>query len=129
MQLNVTMTGKEQLLKNMQSLGTKGPRLMGKALFNEGHRIMTEAKKITPVDFGKLVGSGNVMKESVTPTGASVTLGFGGAAAPYAIFVHENLRARHTAPTTAKYLETPLMAAASGMAERLNADLQKELKP
>ena len=85
MKLEFTISGKEQLLKNMQSLGVKGPKLMGKALWNEGNRIMTEAKKITPVEFGALKDSGHVDKATVTQTGAEVVMGFGGSGAPYAI--------------------------------------------
>lgn len=131
MKLEFTISGKEQLLKNMQSLGVKGPKLMGKALWNEGNRIMIEAKKITPYDLGHLRDSGKVRREVVTVTGASVELGFGGTAAPYAIYVHERGpdTPRHKAPTQWKYLETPFLAAANGMDARLGADLQKELKP
>lgn len=98
---------------------------------------MTAAKRITPVATPELSGysggalraSGHVKLPEVEPGGITVELGFGGAAAPYAVYVHEippppqkspkGRSARHNPPTQWKYLETPLKAAVAGMLGRL----------
>lgn len=158
MKLEFTISGKEQLMKTMQSLGAKGPKIMGKALWKEGMRILPIAKGLVPIDKSALINSGHVTEPLVTPTGAEVTIGFGGSSVKYAAAVHEGSRphfppvgplkewaVRHGMPESAgyaiavkisregtqpiKYLERPLLEAVGGMADRLNADLQKELKP
>ena len=51
-------------------------------------------------------------------------IGFGGAAAPYAIYVHENVSARHAPPTQAKFLEQPVMEARATFGEALAAQMK-----
>ena len=60
----------------------------------------------------------------ISATGASVTLGYGGSAAPYALYVHEITTNRHEPPTQAKFLEQPVLEAQSGLAKRLGLALK-----
>jgi hypothetical protein len=59
-------------------------------------KIMADSKDLVPVDTGTLRSSGVVLPAAITGTTVSVTLGYGGAAAPYARMVHENPRAGKT---------------------------------
>jgi hypothetical protein len=94
------------------------------ALFREGERIMTKCKQVyVPVDFGTLRSTGRVQPPVVSGTTITVTLGFGGPAAPYALIVHENLEAYHRPPTQAKYLEVAINEAVAGMDARLAGDI------
>src|SRR5688572_31807256 len=52
-------------------------------------RVMAVAKERTPVDYGTLKASGLVEPPAITPGNISVTLGFGGGAAHYAIYRSE----------------------------------------
>jgi hypothetical protein len=70
--------------------------LLAAGLFVEG-----EAKALAPVDTGALKNSGYTRK---APGPLAVEVGF---SAAYAIFVHENLEARHHVGQ-AKFLQTPL---------------------
>lgn len=62
--------------------------------------VLADAKRRTPVRTGALRNSGSITK--VDESGFQVA--FGGPAAPYAVFVHEDLKARHRVGE-AKFLE------------------------
>ena len=87
---------------------------------------MGESKRIVPVAFGVLRASGHVQLPVIVGRRVTVTLGYGGAAAPYAVFVHER-QARHTPPTQWKYLEKPFNEALVGMARRLADDVRPDV--
>lgn len=77
--------------------------------------VMTASKRdYVPVDTGALRASGFVEQAVQLPTGAYISFGFGGPAAPYAAIVHEDLAAHHPVGS-AKYLEIPLRAHVQGM--------------
>jgi len=99
------------------------PTLAG-ALYEEATDIMAKAIPITPIEFGPLRASGRVEPPEVSGTSVSVTLGFGGAAAPYAVYVHERMDLSHKPPTQAKFLEQPVLEAQSGFGARLGARME-----
>src|SRR5687767_12710288 len=95
---SVTIKGLPQTVKALKKLGAKGPKALGGALFREGEGIMGDSKeKFVPVVSGNLKSSGHVQLPKITSDGASVELGFGGAAAIYALQVHENPNTGKTA--------------------------------
>lgn len=66
-----------------------------RALVEAGHKVMRESLKIVPVDYGILKASWFVRDEGGVEDGKIiVTAGY---SAKYAVFVHENLDARHGA--------------------------------
>jgi hypothetical protein len=81
----------------------KGPA--ASALRSVGEVWMTEAKKRTPVDTGVLRSTGHVQGPMEDGDTFTVRLVFGGPAAPYAVEVHENLRASHKVGQS-KFLES-----------------------
>lgn len=107
--LSMTLTGGPALRQTLEALGREAPVVMGEAMFEDAEATMTEIKEvpIVPVDTGVLRASGYVVPPEVTPVEAVVTLGFGGAAAAYAIVQHERLDYRHPVGQ-AKYLEAPV---------------------
>lgn len=94
------------------------------ALRAEAEIEMTEAKRRCPVDTGALRASG-VVTEELRGTDAIVRLAFGGAAASYALFVHENLQALHRVGE-AKFLERPLLEAVPYLADRVAARIARD---
>ena len=101
---------------------------VARGLFKEGEGIMTISKQAyVPVDTGTLRASGFVDRPIRRGTKILVMLGYGGPAAPYAIFVHEDMDAFHVVGQ-AKYLEVPFRRARRGMAKRLARDARKQLK-
>jgi hypothetical protein len=77
---------------------------LASGLYQLGEEVMADARPRTPVEFGHLRQSGHVELPAWSGSEVSVTVGFGGPAAPYAIYVHENLEAHHEVGQ-AKYLE------------------------
>ena len=126
------MSGVPKVMKALKSLGDKGPKAMGGALFREGESIMGDSKeKFVPVITGNLRSSGHVDKPKITTKGASVEFGFGGPAAPYALAVHENPNTGKTAEGSRvgewKYLETPYKQHLKDMDERVAKDMRAQL--
>src|ERR1700744_6628773 len=76
-------------------------------LASAGAFLLSESKKIVPVDIGNLKASGYVRMEGKDTTKAKCLIGY---TAAYAIFVHENLDALHGAAGRA--VESTELAAA-----------------
>lgn len=96
--------GLQELRRSMMAKGAQG-------LYEGGQVIMTDAKRRVPVDLGNLKGSGYVTAPTPNEGGMHVEVGFGGPAASYAIYVHEDLSAHHPVGE-AKYLENAVEAQA-----------------
>jgi hypothetical protein len=104
----VKIEGVEKLISQLRALNQDIPGAVGRGLYRGGQKVMAiSQERYVPVDTGALRSSGHVTEPAASPSGVSITLGYGGPAAGYAIFVHENLNAKHTTGQ-AKYLETPL---------------------
>ena len=120
------IVGADQLQRTLRALAGAAPGIAAGALYREAERIMTAAKRLTPVLSGSLKSSGQVVPPAMRGTAVSVTMGFGNAAVNYAVHVHENLQARHL-NGQAKFLEQPLNEARSGMDARLAEDVRREI--
>lgn len=136
--VTVTWTGIKELETRLREASAeKATRALSVALYREALRIFAESQRITPVDTGALRGSGVVTEPRVTGTTVEVVIGYGGPAAPYAVYVHEippppntstgGRSATHNPPTQWKYLEDPFNAAAEGISERLKLDVETVL--
>lgn len=123
--MRVRFTGMQAVIANLNALAAKVPRVVEAALREEAEIEMTEAKKRTPVDLGALRSSGTVTTKRV---GARMTaqLAFGGAAAPYAVYVHEDLDAYHPVGE-AKFLESTVKESAPHMPARVAANVGRRL--
>ena len=117
---NVTLhiQGLEGVQRGLQELGRRLGDRVGPALRAEAEIEMTEAKRRTPVLTGVLKGSGHVTGPHKSWRDTWVTLSFGGPAAGYAIYVHENVSAWHR-NGQAKFLESVLMESARYFATRV----------
>lgn len=132
MSLTLTITGTEALRDALAKLGPKAQEASAAALYQEAEAIMADSKEnYVPVDTGALRDSGNVLKPEIVGTVISVTMSYGtGPSAEYAVPIHEDLTIHHPmhrrpgggiydCTGEAKYLERPLLAAASDLASRL----------
>ena len=119
------------LAKALNEIPSNMPELLDKALYEEANVIFNESQKIVPVDTGALRASGMVHAPKKEHNRTSVRVTYGGPAASYALYVHENLYARHASPTQAKYLETPLYRQVpviiKNLAIRITHMMRKEL--
>ena len=138
----VKLAGTKKLQAILRRGGKAAPAILGAALFRfaEEHVAGPAKKTYVPVVTGALRSSIHTKLPMVTPRGASVTVGAGGAAAPYAARVHENPRAGKTGGVSPsgspyrrwsrvgqwKYLETPAMLAAQNTGP-LIADVRRHI--
>jgi Bacteriophage HK97-gp10, putative tail-component len=125
--ISVEVKGLDKVIANLQATGPEITQALAAALFMEAEATMAESKLEVPVDTGALRASGTVKMPVINPDSVTVEMGYGGAAAPYAVFVHEDLT-KHHPNGNAKFLEGPANRRASGMAERVGKKLQERLR-
>jgi hypothetical protein len=117
--MSVEFVGEEKLYAAIDRLNAVMPDRLAQELYREAEEMMTLSKeKYVPVDQGILRSSGFVQQPDIQGSTASVLMGFGGPAAAYALIQHENMNYQHTTGQ-AKYLITPVMERANGMAGRM----------
>lgn len=126
--MKIELKGQEEVARAIRLLGKKAPKAIGAALWNEARSIINASQKIVPFKEGILSESGTYKRPEYTDDGASVTLGYGGAASDYAAVQHEELSYYHRPPTQAKFLEKPFVEAADDMGLRIAQDLWSKLK-
>lgn len=130
--MNATL---EEMLK-------RAPQAIAQALYQQAHEIIADSvTNYVPRDTGNLANSGKVELPVTEGNQISVTFGFGGPAAPYAIVVHENPRSGKTEGRSPqgkaynhwarrgewKYLETPLKARAPQVADELRNAINESI--
>ena len=137
----ITLDGAEEVKKALKDLGARAAPAMGEALYSEGNELLYDSAALVPVDTGNLASSAYLTPPAVGGDGAFVTVGYGGAAAPYAVVVHENPRSGQTGGLSPsgkkyahwaatgqwKYLETPFKARTAGFASRIAESLRNFL--
>lgn len=117
------------LRKRLSAVKEAAPKIVAKALFAEASIVLGESQtEYVPVDTGVLKNSGFVAEPKITSSGVEVELGYGGAAAAYAVVQHERLDYRHTVGQ-AKFLEIPVLAwgdrAERTLGDRIGRELEK----
>lgn len=100
------MRGASEMVKVIKEIAAKFPDRVGAAIYKRGQIVMTASKRICPVarDGGTLRGSGMVAKPVRKGSNISVELSYGGAAADYAIAVHETI-SEHDPPSWQRMYE------------------------
>lgn len=136
----VTFTGSDRLAANLHKLAALAPAAIAQGLTEHAEDVMRVSKtEYVPVDLGTLRQSGTVLPPEITGETVTVTLGYGGPAAPYAVAVHENPRSGHTGGRSPsgrpykhwarvggwKYLETPFEQLAPRLVPRVEATIQR----
>jgi HK97 gp10 family phage protein len=120
------MKGVREMIANMERLARDTRRAKQRALTKFANIEMTEMKKRTPVATGTLRDSGIVDPPTWNGDTVTVTLGFGGAAEQYAIYVHEDLEAFHPVGQ-AKFVESVLNESERYFESRIRDDIKSEL--
>jgi len=115
---SVRLVGAERLTKLAQRDKGLTP-VIQRAVHAEATTVLNEAKRIVPVETGNLRGSGRVEAPQTLGPRTTVEITFGGAAAPYALYVHEippnsggrwGTGNKHKDGKTFKFLEIPATA-------------------
>lgn len=117
--MSFTVSSMRQVKKAVEQLGKKYEKKLAKALYIAGLFIQAESQKIVPVDTGFLRASAftRIKKDNF---GYVCEVGY---RAHYAIYVHENLNAKHASGSSAKFLEIPFNEKADKVIEIIVAVL------
>lgn len=116
--MRIKISGVDNVRRSLRRKAETGQSSLEAALYREGEEIMAKSKRITPVDTGNLRATGHVRPPERTGTLVFVRLGFGGPAAPYAVYVHEGTHLNFTVGQ-AKFLEEPIRRARRGFTKRI----------
>lgn len=123
--MSVKIKNLDRLNKRLEVYAERVEQTVKAHCYREGEGIMAVAKStFTPVDTGALRATGHVSLPQSDGRSVTVQLGFGGPAAPYAFYVHENLEAHHPIGS-AKYLEIPFRQSMQGFSRRLGQAVRK----
>lgn len=116
------LTGADAVRKKLQRAKVAIPNEVARALYFETEIDAKEVKRRTPVDEGELRGSVHVSGPYIVYLrGRRVIytrISAGGPAAPYAIYVHEDLDAFHKVGQ-AKFMESVILESRPYMAARV----------
>jgi hypothetical protein len=129
---NVTMTVEwldpMRVGEKLATMPSRVALAAARATYQRAGLVLTEAEKIVPVDIGILKDSGYVEKPVVKATSVYVTIGFGGAAADYALKQHEDMELNHPGGGQAKYLSTPALAAQGDLEKDIAKEVEIEMR-
>jgi len=118
-------------LKNLGNFNNGLDSIVQEAMFAEATVVLNESKKIVPYRTRALQTSGKVEKPVAKGGTYSVEVTYGGAAAPYAVYVHE-IPKNYNHGRQWKYLETPALAHADKFSrkvkERIAAHILRRTK-
>lgn len=106
--VTIQVHGLKELEARLAQLPDAARHALAAGLYQHAHRVMARSAEEVPVETGALRSTGHVEEPAISGDRVSLTLGYGGPAAPYALYVHENLQAHHHVGR-AKYLEGPAM--------------------
>lgn len=118
MALRFRLDGHIAMLKRVKILRDGTPKEFVRAAHEEFKIEAKEIRKRTPVDRGDLVSTIEAPLPEIKGNTIYATIQAGGAVAPYAIYVHEDLEAFHSVGE-AKFIERPLNESGPHMPERI----------
>lgn len=91
MAIKVEIEGGKELAKAFKQAEKRAMAALTQALVLEAEGVMRASKREVPVDMGILRSSGFVNRPKVRGRGVEITLGYGGAAKDYALYIHEGI--------------------------------------
>lgn len=127
MRASFKLVGADAVRQRLERLASLAPDAIGRAMRQEIEIEATEAKLRTPVDTGTLRGTVHAFGPERRWRTIQVGIAAGGPAAPYALYVHEDLEAFHKVGQ-AKYIESVLNEAAPHLPARILRRVESELK-
>lgn len=102
------ITGLKEVLDNLKSIGENAKKVLSQAVYESALEVERFSRDMTPYDTGVLEGSHITGKPEFTADDVLCAITVGGPAAPYAVYVHENLDAFHKYGQ-AKFLELAVL--------------------
>jgi len=107
--VSINLDGTSRLLRKLAVGGPVVAAHVSMALFEESWEIFRKSQLQVPYRYGFLASSGRVEPPVMEEGKILVQIFYGGAAAPYALWVHENREMRFRNGRKAKYLYDPVM--------------------
>jgi len=104
MAMIMKIKGMDKVLKKLSKSKAVTAAGVERGLKQAGLFLQAHSQRICPIDTGNLRGSAFTRNAGGRGFKADIVVGY---TANYAVYVHENLQARHKPPTQAKYLEQP----------------------
>lgn len=105
--------------------GQHAPQAARAALYKGAQEVFAESQRQTPVETGALIGSG-VVTRSGNAHYSEARITYGGAAAHYALYVHEILDNYHP-KGKAKFLEDPMTQMGPGVVKAIEQAVKDSL--
>jgi hypothetical protein len=122
----ISMDAKE-LIKLLTRGGPAAVITLGQALYKEGAVIFEQSQDEVPIDTGNLKISGQLELPKIEGKQIVVDISYGGAAADYALTVHEDMERTYQNGKKSKYLEDPVRRRIKGMDTRLLLAVRKAM--
>lgn len=117
----------KELTKLLTIGGPKAALALNQGIYREAAHAFAISQEEVPVDTGNLRASGKLGLPFLEDGQTVVEISYGGAAADYAIYVHEDLGMRHQVGKNAKFLEGPVKRQTKGMSSRLTLSVRRAL--
>lgn len=97
------VTGVEKVIRAIGQEKSKTGRTIAESLRKCAEVILKKSQGYCPVKTGALKKTGRI-EVTGSGMGTRAAVQYGGPEAPYALYVHENLEARHASPTSAQWI-------------------------
>lgn len=91
MRVELKITGLDALAAKLHNAAKTLEDAIGREMYIFAEEVMTASKLIVPVETGTLMNTGHVELPRMHEGSVLVQMGYGGPAAPYALYVHEAL--------------------------------------
>ncbi len=117
----------KELTKILIRGGALAGMALSAALYKEAATIFEESQDEVPLDTGNLRASGKLGLPQVQGNELVVEITYGGAAADYALIVHEDMERNYRNNKKSKYLEDPAKRRLEGMSGRLLKSVKKAM--
>lgn len=117
----------KELTKILVRGGQGAGRALGQALYREGAIIFEQSQDEVPLDTGNLRASGKLGLPSAQGDDIVVEISYGGAAADYALVVHEDMERNYRNGKKSKFLEDPAKRRIEGLDRRLLSAVKKAM--
>lgn len=125
--MEVKFSGWDKLVEKFTNADATVRAAIEAGLFIELSNVMTASKRLVPVDFGTLRGSGFVSRPTTVGSVRMITIGYGGPAEAYALLQHEGFY-QHPDGGQRKFLEQPLSLAAPSIVQNAGRFAARFLK-
>ncbi len=117
----------KELAKILVRGGARAGLALSAALYKEAAVIFEQSQDEVPVDTSNLKISGNLGFPIIQGDELVVEITYGGAAADYALAVHEDMERTYRNGKKSKYLEDPAKRRLEGMSGRLLKSVKKAM--